>query len=235
MSDIHDLVGAYAVDSLETSERDLFERHLRGCAGCQRELAESLEMLARVTAVHSTAPPPELRSSVLDAIAAAPAIPAQDVATVTDLASRRRRPWLVGLASAAAVLVIALSAVSLYQYNHIASITAVEQQRTQLLTAPDVQVYQAEVEGGRITYLVSREVDRAMVTATDFPDPGTERSWQVWVVKDGIPESGAVLDDGGTVQVFVDGVTDGQVLAMTNEPAGGSMQPTGEVQAAVEI
>ena len=36
MSDIHALVGAYAVDALDDVERAAFERHLAECAACQR-------------------------------------------------------------------------------------------------------------------------------------------------------------------------------------------------------
>ena len=38
MSDIHALSGAYAVDALDDLERAQFERHLRDCESCSREL-----------------------------------------------------------------------------------------------------------------------------------------------------------------------------------------------------
>ncbi len=66
---LHDLIGAYAVDALEPEERLAFERHLGTCASCQDELAGLGDALAELSADYETAPPATLRAAVLDAVA----------------------------------------------------------------------------------------------------------------------------------------------------------------------
>jgi anti-sigma factor RsiW len=65
----HELAGAYALDALDSAERKRFERHLRRCRACEREVrgfAQTATALAMATA---TEPPPGLRERVLAAAA----------------------------------------------------------------------------------------------------------------------------------------------------------------------
>ena len=64
-SDIHALVGAYAVDALDDLERAAFERHLAECPACQQEVAGLQEAAGLLGALSTTAPPPSLRDRVL--------------------------------------------------------------------------------------------------------------------------------------------------------------------------
>ncbi|RMB62084.1 anti-sigma factor [Tessaracoccus antarcticus] len=149
---------------------------------------------------------------------------------------RPRRPVSTWLAAAAAVLAVALGGVTVWQQSELRSVQAADAQRADLLAAPDLVVAPGTLDGGRLTYLVSKERGEALVTSSDLPDPGPERSWQVWVMKDGVPRSGALLDSGGRVQAWIDGVSGGQALAITNEPRGGSPAPTtDEIQAIIEF
>ncbi|MFT3832815.1 MAG: anti-sigma factor [Micropruina sp.] len=82
MDEVHDLIGAYAVDALEPDEQAAFELHLRHCASCQDELAGFGDALAELSADYQVAPPPVLRAAVLDAVAElpapTPAVPSED-------------------------------------------------------------------------------------------------------------------------------------------------------------
>jgi anti-sigma-K factor RskA len=83
VTEFHAEVGAYALDALDESERAAFERHLAGCASCQRELAEFTETAVRLGALADEAPPAELRASVLDAIRAVRPLAPEDDPSLT--------------------------------------------------------------------------------------------------------------------------------------------------------
>lgn len=92
--DPHDLTAAYALDALEPEEAEAYERHLGSCEQCREQLAELSETSATLAfGTVAPAPPPELRTSILDAAAA-------ERSNVVPL---RQRRWVTrGLAVAAA-------------------------------------------------------------------------------------------------------------------------------------
>ena len=246
MTEMHALVGPFVADALDDQEREDFDAHLTTCGQCREELAELRETMAEMAAFHEVAPPPMLRASILNAIATTPMLPAEEVPPVVEQPAatiltprhgfgRGRRPLSTWLAAVAAVLVVALGGVTIWQQAHLQSIQAADAQRIELLSAPDLQVSHTTLAGGELTYLVSQSRGQAIVTASALADPGTDRSWQVWVMQDGVPRSGAIIDDGGRVSTLITGVGGGDALAITNEPRGGSPAPTGEVLAAVEF
>jgi anti-sigma-K factor RskA len=95
--DPHDLTAAYALDALEPEETEAYERHLSRCDECREQLAELTETSAALAyASAAPAPPPRLRSAILDAAAA-------ERSTVVPLVRRNR--WVTrGLAVAAAAV-----------------------------------------------------------------------------------------------------------------------------------
>ncbi len=254
MNDLHSLIGPYITDSMESDERHAFELHLEGCEDCRAEVLDLQETMAEMSALHETAPPPELRSSILSAIKTTPMLAADDSARSDVMAideapaqneepsnvvapdfQRARRPVATWLAAAAAVLAVALGGVTVWQQTELRSVQAADAQRLELLAAADLQVSSTSLEGADLTYLVSPSRGEAIIASTDFPTPDSERSWQVWVVTDDVPRSSAIISEGGTLQVLVEDITGGDLMAITNEPRGGSPEPTGEIQAAVEL
>ena len=263
MSDLHSLVGPYITDALDGDERDSFELHLEGCVKCRGEVLELQETMAEMSALHEAAPPPELRSSILSAISATPMLPALDSAASPDAIpvhetppvdnetpsrdeppsnvvtadfGRSRRPVVTWLAAAAAVLAVALGGVTVWQQSELQSVQAADAQRVELLASADLQVSRTNLDDGTdLTYLVSQSRGEALIASAGLPEPGAERSWQVWVIEGDVARSAAILDEGGQVQVSVKGVTGGELMAITNEPRGGSPAPTGDPQAAVEL
>jgi anti-sigma-K factor RskA len=95
--DPHDLTAAYALDALEPEEAEAYERHLSRCPECREQLAELNETSAALAfGTLAPAPPPGLRTSILDAAAA-------ERANVVPLVRRSR--WVSrGLAIAAAAV-----------------------------------------------------------------------------------------------------------------------------------
>ena len=263
MSDLHSLVGPYITDALDDDERDSFELHLESCVDCRVEVLDLQETMAEMSALHEAAPPPALRASILSAISSTPMLPAEETMTTAEATpttsdsseaattdalhdeeptnvvrpdfGRSRRPVVTWLAAAAAVLAVALGGVTVWQQSELASVQAADAQRVELLAAPDLQVSRTNLEGTDLTYFVSQTREEAIIASTGLPAPGAERSWQVWVIDDGAPSSVAILDEGGQLQVSLTELPNGQLMAITNEPLGGSPQPTGDVQAAIEL
>ena len=76
MSEIHGAVGSYVVNALDPSELDEFEAHLAVCPTCSREVVEFAETAAELSLLATaTAPPPELRNSILSAISEVRVLP----------------------------------------------------------------------------------------------------------------------------------------------------------------
>ena len=87
MSDIHALVGAYAVDALDDVERAAFERHLAECAACRAEVDGLREAAAMIGGAAAAQPPAGLRERVL-----------ADIATVRPLPPPVEQPRAAGTA-----------------------------------------------------------------------------------------------------------------------------------------
>lgn len=66
--DIHDLTGAYVLDSLPADEHDEFERHLSTCASCADEVREVHAVTTQLGLAVAVAPSPALRDRVLTAV-----------------------------------------------------------------------------------------------------------------------------------------------------------------------
>ena len=99
---------------------------------------------------------------------------------------------------------------------------------TELLTAPDVQTYSATMkDGGQISFVVSRSLDRAMFIGKDLPTVGADRTYQLWTLEGERPIPDNLVAGGGDRQQFfresLSGVTG---LAVSVEAAGGAQQPT---------
>lgn len=98
-------LGAYLLGSLDPAERSSFERHVRGCAACRREMVRLAPLPGLLGQVQLSdlelpfddpAPDPDLR----------PLPPAPEPAHVPAAGRRRRWPVLVG--AAALVVLVAL-------------------------------------------------------------------------------------------------------------------------------
>ena len=253
MSEIHGAVGAYVVNALDPDELEEFEAHLAVCPTCRQEVVEFGETAAELSLLASASPPPAaLRGSILSAISevrplppeppveTAPSAPtgngSQTITAdlrhaVDELALRRQQRRTRVLSVLVAAVVAAAVALGGVVYTLVQSRQAqVAQQaaETELLTAPDVQTYTATMkDGGQISFVVSKSLDRALFIGKDLPAVGSDRTYQLWTLEGerAIPDN--VVAGGGDRQEFfretLSGVTG---LAVSIEAAGGAQQPT---------
>lgn len=240
--DIEELLGAYALDAVDAEEAQLVEAHLVDCPRCRAEVAAHREVAALLT-TGATAPVPD---GLWDKIAAdlgdtPPPVPIE-VAFGHHQAKRsaaRPRPVrvLAGLAAAAVLLVVALMAGVLVDQR--AQIDGLEREVAgasrqdsvvALLEDPGTQVVslQGEDGGAEARAVVGADGD-SLLLAAGLPDLPEGRTYQLWGLPDG---EGSVVSLGvlgaapDQSSFYVEGAV--ATLAITDEPGGGSTQPSAE-------
>jgi len=245
-SDIHALVGAYALDAVDDLERAAFDRHVAECASCRAELDELRETAARLADPAWSVPPPRLRTAVMAAIgrtrqlpppAPPPAAPAE-----TPVGRRRRRL----VAAAAAVLLAAGTGVAVYgvqeqrvdeQRRQAAAAAQQEARVRSILAAPDLVVRTAPViGGGKVTVASSQLRDAGVVLMGADAAPAGGEVYQLWTVRGRRATSAGVLAVGQTTAVqVVDGLPGSDAVGVTAEPPGGSTAPTVPILSLVQL
>lgn len=242
---VHALSGAYAVDALEDDERAAFERHLERCEDCQHEVASLREAAALMSYDVAISPPPGLRDRLLADVGQvrplppvtarreAPA-PAEEPAAVaggaTVLPFRRRFGTRARVAAAAAVVVV-LGAVGVTATEPWAVDEAPPVAAERVLASSDAQaVTQRFPDGSSATVTRSPSAGLAVLQTRDMADPPSERVFELWLLDSaGTAVPAGVMTSGGDKTVVLDGdAAEATAVAITEEPTGGSQQPTSD-------
>jgi anti-sigma-K factor RskA len=213
--EVDELLPAFALHALTDEDARAVSAHL---ATCDRH-AEAMSLRATATALTLAAEerdaPSALRGRILATVTDAAPSPARPPASApVSLRSRRvTSMWAQAAALAAAILV---AAVALWQSG--------------LLTRSDEQLVASATSGsvsGEVVYRVDAE--RAELTLSGLPAPGAGRDIQAWVIRPGddpVP-AGIVSFEGSTGRLTIDArLQAGDTVAVTDEPQGGSAQPT---------
>jgi anti-sigma-K factor RskA len=220
-----DTAGAYVLGAMASTERNEFEAHLATCAVCQEEVDE-LRPAADALPMASPPllPPRELKDRIMaevereaELLGAAGA--GADRPQRTE--RRRRRAWLSGwrLAPVAAALLIAgVLAGSALSGSESSSVPF------------DRAGAELEISDGQAT-----------LVAENLPEPPEDRVYEVWLMPEGsdTPQPTNVLftprGDGSAVAAIPGSVDDIQQVLVTDEPRGGSDEPTGELLMAADL
>lgn len=241
-ADLHDLAAAYALDAINDAERTAFESHLAGCAHCQHEVAEFLEVSLMLSAGLDVQPPPALREQLLAQVALTPqdAVAPQD-SGADELADRRaarhRTPgrfhrWALAGVAAAAITIGAIAVTQWPQDTPDPSIVAVQE----VLDAPDAVRASETVNGASITVVTAYSLNQSAVLTEDLASAPQGQDYQLWFVsEDGSAVSAGLLPRDHD-QFLLEGPP-GEAIAVgiTLEPTGGSEQPTSEPLVAVPL
>ncbi|GGL18319.1 anti-sigma factor [Mangrovihabitans endophyticus] len=233
-TDIHALVGAYALDAVDDLERVAFERHVTECESCRIELDELRETVCRLADDAWSVPPPRLREQVLAEVGRTRQLPpARKPRPDRRVESWRR--WAT--AAAAAVVLAAGTGVSVWQVQEQRvqdqSVLAEQAQRReartrQILAAPDLVVRTAPVVGGgKVTVASSAQYDAGvMMLGADGP-PANGRVFELWTLRGRTATKAGLLDPGvGSAVRVIDGLPGNDGFGVSVEPPGGSPQPT---------
>jgi anti-sigma-K factor RskA len=244
--DEHTLAGAYAMDAISAPDRARFERHLAGCQECTEEITSLREATARLGTATAATPPAGLKDRVMAAAAMTRQQP--PVAREAHPAPRsgvegfgswlRVLAWPGRMVLAAGVAVVAVllgAAVVLGVSNgnmrqQLDLAQASGQRITAVLTAHDAHMMIRPVTGGgTATVVMSKSLDALVFTAAGLPALPASRGYELWLVGPTGDRPVGILSMGShsmTSPVIASGLRRGDRLALTDEPAGGSSQPT---------
>jgi anti-sigma factor RsiW len=224
MSDIHALSCAYAVDALDDIERAEFERHLATCSACRDEVESLRETTAHLAESSATAPPPDLRSRILDEARSVRPLPPSVV-------THRHRARRVPAIAAAAALIVGLGAgVTTALWKPWQSDTVQLTMADRIRQASDAQTWTQRLPGGgTATVTRSRAVDAAVWESRGLASVPAGRVYELWLQTPDESLAPAGLMSSGDGEVILRGDAGDAIGAgLTVEPSGGSPAPTTE-------
>jgi anti-sigma-K factor RskA len=202
-SGIHDDVEAFVLGALGEEERERFERHLGGCAACQREVASYVPVLSALREVPLPVTPPFR----------APA--------------KRTVPSPRALYPLAAAVALVIGGFGGAQVQRAVSSDMVTVAVMGVTSAEEVRLHGEGVQGRAIVGQARR---RTAFVVAGLPQPGPEQDYQVWV-KSATTSSPGVLHrsaQGYEILVVPGDVLHGaEAIMVTREPSGGSQHMTG--------
>lgn len=220
---LRDLLPAYALDALTADQAHEVSAHLETCELCRGELALLQETASQLAgATPQVAPPPRLRDQMLAAIHPQPR-------TITI-----PRGWAIGLAAAAAALVIVASLTAARFSREVVLLeqrVARQEQILSVLTGPAAKTaVLAGVVQANVKFVYDPSRGEGALVVTDLRDPGRQQVYQLWLVAGSTPESAGVFrpEAGRPIVVPVRAdFTKYQAVAISIERAPfGASQPT---------
>lgn len=248
-----ELLGAYAIDALTGEEATQLRAHLASCADHATQAA-GLRAVAGGLAmtVEPVAPPPALRARLLDAVAREPQLPPVQASSPRSIVraraerdgavrrrevTRDRAQWAPAAfrsippvwGSIAAVLVVAVG--GLLAWNVV--LMNRDEGGADRFASRATAIVELQSEGaqGNATLVYFGADKRAALVANGLQVLGDSQTYQMWVIRDGEPQSLGTMDpdDTGRMTGSVRFEAEpGDVVAVTVEPAGGSAAPTTE-------
>jgi anti-sigma-K factor RskA len=242
-ADPHTLAGAYAMDAVPEPDRATFERHLARCESCQQEVRGLREAAAALAAATTVRPPATLRDASLRAAGrtrqlppAGAEAPARWRALPRRLFSGWGHPRLgLGLAAAlACVLAVAAVVAGVSAYRMHSGLDQAQRHDhavAMVLGAPDAKMMTARVSTGGTATVVMSHRERALVfTAADLRVLPSSESYELWLMGPaGSRPAGMIsVSERGKMAgpMVVSGLSAGDSVGLTVEPAAGSSQPT---------
>jgi anti-sigma-K factor RskA len=226
--DVHTLVGAFALDAVNDIERAQFSGHLAECEACALEVIELREAAGRLADLTIEAPPDRLKTAVLAEISQTRQVGSGR--PVRESGATRWRGWT---AAAVAVGIIAAGAATATFMVEEQRVRQAQQQAADagriatVLAAPDAVMHTSDVNGGRVTVVVSDSLDQGVAIVNALPSLSGDKAYQLWLVKGGHPDSAGILaaGSGNGTQLFSN-VRGAGTFGVSREPAKGSPAPT---------
>jgi anti-sigma-K factor RskA len=223
-AEIHELSAAYALDALDPAERDAYEEHLARCAEC-REAVAAFQDVAADLAYEADAPPPPpaLRERIL----------AEARTDGSNVVAFPRRRWLAPVAAAAAVAAgVAALALSFWaadlsqQLDDERASLHLSEEAVAMLADPDAR--RIPLDGAEGMLVVDEESGEGWLVMRGLESAPSEKTYEAWVIEDGEAVPAGLFAGGGvsTVVSLAAPVSEGAVVAVTLEAAGGVEQPT---------
>jgi anti-sigma-K factor RskA len=220
---VHELSAAYALHALDERERARYEEHLATCERCREDVASFSETAAALAYLPEPMdPPPALRDRVLDAAR-------NERPNVVPLRARGGAPvrLLAAATAVAASLAIGFGVWANSLHNQLG------QQRdrnasaqTILQIASNPQTRRIALAGADGTLMLTPD-RRAALVLNDLRAAPSGRTYEAWVISDGMPKRAGTFRGGGDSALALQRlVPPGAAVAVTLERSGGVDAPT---------
>ncbi|MFI8386975.1 anti-sigma factor domain-containing protein [Streptomyces sp. NPDC085540] len=234
-SDSHALTAAYALNALDSGEREPFTDHIARCEECRLEVAGFQATAARLAAAVAQPPPAAMKQRTLAAVEGVRQLPPRRSTPLSPAplgGALRRKAGLFAVAAsvAAAALFAGLAAWQNQESRHYEQQARQVEQRlddvSTVLAAPDARTAHGRTSNGAAATVVSSAMrNKAVFTAGGLPAPVAGTTYQLWLDHDGTMSPAGFIHRDGTVLVEGD-TADAGAIGLTLEPAGGSPRPT---------
>lgn len=259
-----DLLMLYAAEALDPAEREPIRAHLAtGCPRCAGALAEAEATLGHLPLVlDPVAPNPETRAALMRRVTALPRTDPRTAPAGRSAAAVRAGAWVRPALAAAAAVLVTVAALSIpgqrARQALLARLDAQDREIVRLreavhdaaetvrvLRSPAVRIValsgtQSQPQAtARIFWDQSRRTWHFY--AADLRQPGPGRTYQLWFItpaQEKISAGTFDVDPQGEAALEVTippGLEAVAVAAVTDEPAGGSPQPTGSIHLAGSV
>ncbi len=248
--ELHTLAGPFVMDAVTPGEREEFVRHLSGCAQCRDDVRELREATARLGMAAARKPRPELREQTIRAAfltsQLAPVAP-EPRSEHREEAQRpgtprwqrlARRGWPTSLAArlalaAAALVIAAVTSFGLLAHSAMQQLNHSQRQDhviATVLTAPDKAVLTSKVStGGSVTVVMSHREHCLVFVAHGLSRLPGGQAYELWLMGPyGNRPAGMFKPVAGGMAgpAVVFGLSPGDAIGLSIEPASGSAEPT---------
>jgi len=208
-------LAAYVLGALEADEVAGFERHLEGCERCQEEMRWLQPAVATLPeAVERLEPPPQLRATLMAEVR-------EDVREAESRAAAPRRSWRQWLLKPA----VGLAVVALL----VAGVVGYEVGKDDSGDGGGASTLERQV--GDLTVKMVQEGDGGTLHLSGVHQLPADKVLEAWVEREGEVEAVPALfvpDRNGQAETRITDMNGVATVMVTEEPRGGSNQPTGE-------
>ena len=226
-----ELAALHGMGLLPSDEQPTIEAHLQTCAACREEYAQAAGIAARLALSTASAPPPELRGRVLQAISAPAPRPVAASTKVIRFEKPQARAWWRWSLSGGviAALVVAIVA-ALHGFRPVGAPQpgGTTTAKTRIINAWTAACSPKPcASSAQVLALTSGVIQLRAMRLRELP---AGKAYQAWVIAPGskpVPEPTFRPDAQGNGEVaFAAVYRKGMVVAITVEPSGGSKAPT---------
>jgi anti-sigma-K factor RskA len=234
-----EMLTTHALSALDRGDEQALEEHLATCKECMKELDQWCATAATMSLAGVTVEPtPEVRERLMARIRAERATPSNVVPLVPKTRVAPRTGSLLPIAAALIIGVLLISVFLLWRENQtIQAEFNREREIVAFLTRPGARL--AELSGtkaapGAYAKLAYDKNGRAMLMAKGLPAAPSGQAYQLWFIVGDNKMPGRTFGTDATGKGELNdeipsAALSGAVFAVTLEPAGGSITPTGDI------